>query len=78
VKREVLLEAVRDEQGNVFLSITKTRISMRMPPRFWKKLIKRIERLREKGEYFHAEDLERSGKVIEMVKAALEKPPTKR
>jgi len=26
VRREVLLEAVRDEQGNLFLSITKTRI----------------------------------------------------
>jgi len=52
VKREVLLEAVRDEQGNLFLSITKTHISMRMPPRFWKKLIKTIERLRGKGEHF--------------------------
>jgi len=78
VKREVLLEAVRDEQGNLFLSITKTRISMRMPPRFWKKLIKRIERLRGKGEHFYAEDLERSDQVIEMIKAALEKRPTKR
>lgn len=78
MKREVLFETVRDEQGNVFLSITKTRISMRMPPRFWKKLIKRIERLRGKGEHFYAEDLGRSGKVIEMVKAALEKRRTKR
>jgi len=78
MKREVLFEAVRDEGGHLFLSITKTRISMRRSPRFWKKLIKRIERLRGKGEYFHAEDLERSDQVIEMIKAALEKRPTKR
>jgi len=73
MKREVLFEAVRDEQGNLFLSITKTRISMRMRPRFWKKLIKRIEQLRGKGEHFYGEDLERSDKVIDMIKAALEK-----
>lgn len=73
MKREVLFEAVRDEQGNLFLSITKTRISMRMPPRFWKKLIKTIERLRGKGEHFYGEDLTRSDRVIDIIEAALEK-----
>lgn len=78
MKREVLLEAVRDEGGHLFLSITKTRISMRMHPRFWRNLIKSFRRYRGRGEYFYPEDLERSDQVIEMVKATLEKPPTKR
>lgn len=78
MKREVLLEAVRDEEGHLFLSITKTRISMRMHPRFWRNLIKSFQRYRGKGEYFYAEDLERSDQVTEMIKATLEKRRTKR
>ena len=78
MKREVLFEAVRDEGGHLFLRITDTRINIRMHPRFWRNLIKSFQRYRARGEYFYAEDLGRSDQVIEMIKAALEKRPTKR
>ncbi len=78
MKREVLFEAVRDEGGHLFLSITDTRINIRMHPRFWRNLIKSFRRYRGKDEYFYPEDLERSDQVIEMVKATLEKRRTRR
>jgi len=73
MEREVLFEAVRDEGGYLSLRMTNTRITMPMRPRFWRNLIKSFQRYRRKGEHFYAEDLERSEKVIEMIKAALEK-----
>jgi len=71
MKREVLFEAVRDEQGDLSLKIARTEIEGYMPIEFWKGLIKRCEKSTESDKYFDKADLIRKGKIVEMLKQGI-------
>ena len=68
MKREVLFEAVRDEQGDLSLQITETGIGIDMSDIFWKGIIKRLEKPTETDQYFDKEEMIRKGEVIKILK----------
>lgn len=69
MKKEVLFEVVRDEQGDVLLKVSGTDITIYMPDFFWKSLIKGFE---EPGadEYF-GEYLNRKNQLVKIIKEFL-------
>lgn len=71
MKREVLFEVVKDEQGDLSLEIAPTGIGMYMPVEFWKNLIKRCEKSTESDKYFDKADLIRKGETVEMLKQGI-------
>lgn len=71
MKREVLFEVVRDNQGGLSLEIARTEIGMYMPVEFWKNLIKRCEKSTESDKYFDSASLIRKGKIVEMLKQGI-------
>ncbi len=71
MKREILFEIVRNEQGDLSLEIARTGIGMYMPVEFWKNLIKRCERSTESDKYFDKADLIRKGKIVEILKQSI-------
>ncbi len=71
MKREILFDAVRDEQGDLFLEVTGTGVALYLSVAFWKEVIERLQKSTPTDEDFHQDDLTRKHEVVEILKAAV-------
>ena len=71
VKREILFEAVRDEQGDLLLEVRGTAITMFMSVPFWNEVIERVQKPLVTEEHFPRGDLTRKDEVIDILKAGV-------
>ena len=71
MKREILFEAVRDEQGDLLLEVPETAIAMFMSVHFWNEVIERVQKPLATEEHFPRGDLTRRNEVIEILKEAV-------
>jgi len=72
VKREVLLEILRDESGTLSMDIPGTDVSVNMPDSFWKDLIEKFGQPTGRDEFLDEEDLARKKEVIRTIRQTLE------
>lgn len=72
MKREVLLEIIRDESGTLSMDIPGTNVSVNMPDSFWKDLIDGFGQSRGRDEFLDEEDLARKKEVIRTIRQTLE------
>lgn len=73
MKRELLFDAVRDEQGDLFLEVTGTDITIYMSVACWKEVIERFQKSATTDAAFGQEDLGRKDEVIDILKQAVRK-----
>lgn len=71
MKQEILFEAVRDEQGDLFLEVTGTGIAIYLSVAFWNEVIERLQKSRATDEDFPRGDLTKRDEVIEILKEAV-------
>lgn len=73
MKREVLFEGVRTEAGDLTLLLGGIEAGVYMPPNFWKKMAKRLEKPTKADEYLDEEELARKKKIAKIIREALER-----
>ena len=77
MKKEALVELVRDEEGHLLLQITGTSITRDMPSDFWKNLIEIIEEFLLLKEDFKQMDVIRIRQVLKIIEKGLRKQEEK-
>jgi len=73
VRTEVLFEGVRTEAGDLALLLGGIEAGVYMPPSFWKKMAKRLEKPTRADEYLDEEELSRKKKIAKIIREALER-----
>lgn len=71
MEREILFEAVRDEEGDLFLELTETGVTMYMSVDFWKGIIERFQKSTATDSHLSPRDVTKTVEVIEILKAAV-------
>ncbi|MFQ5834658.1 MAG: hypothetical protein ACE5HR_01895 [bacterium] len=73
MRTEVLFEAVRTEAGNLALLLGGIEAAVYMPPSFWKKMAKRLNKQTREDDYLDEEELARKKKIAKIIREALQR-----